>query len=45
MVLKLDRYVKRFGWLAGASLRAWAQVKEEEPDADLVADYEQIVKG
>ena len=26
---KLDHYVARFGWLAGASLRAWAQVKSE----------------
>jgi hypothetical protein len=28
----LDRYVARFGWLAGASLRAWAQVKAEDGD-------------
>jgi hypothetical protein len=26
----LDRYVKRFGWLSGVALRAWAQVKAEE---------------
>jgi hypothetical protein len=26
----LDHYVSRFGWLAGASLRAWAQVRQEE---------------
>jgi hypothetical protein len=26
----LDHYISRFGWLAGASLRAWAQVKAEE---------------
>jgi hypothetical protein len=24
----LDRYVARFGWLVGVSLRAWAQVKK-----------------
>jgi len=29
----LDRYIKRYGWLAGVSLRAWAQVKDEAPDA------------
>ncbi len=28
----LDRYVARFGWLAGASLRAWAQVRQEDGD-------------
>lgn len=33
----LDRYVARFGWLAGASLRAWAQVKEEQ--SDIEPDY------
>jgi hypothetical protein len=26
----LDRYVARYGWLAGAALRAWAQVKSEQ---------------
>lgn len=26
----LDRYVARYGWLAGAALRAWAQVKTEQ---------------
>lgn len=31
---KLDRYVARFGWLAQAALRAWAQVKQEQRDAD-----------
>ena len=30
----LDRYVKRFGWLAGSSLRAWAQVRSEEVEGD-----------
>jgi len=29
----LDRYIKRYGWLAGVSLRAWAQVKAEQPEA------------
>ena len=28
----LDKYVKRFGWLAGAALRAWGQVKQEGGD-------------
>lgn len=40
---KLDGYIARFGWLAGASLRAWAQLRGEEPDADKVIDYEQII--
>lgn len=31
---KLDGYVARFGWLAGASLRAWAQLREETQDHD-----------
>lgn len=31
---KMDRYVARFGWLAGASLRAWAQVAQEEKNSD-----------
>lgn len=39
----LDRYVARFGWLAGATLRAWAQVKEEQKDAGNALDYEQIL--
>jgi len=25
----LDKYVKRFGWLASSALRAWAQVRNE----------------
>jgi hypothetical protein len=35
---KLDHYISRFGWLAGASLRAWAQLRQEErrrPTADI----------
>ena len=30
----LDRYIARFGWLASASLRAWAQVKTESQADD-----------
>jgi hypothetical protein len=26
----LDHYVARYGWLAGAALRAWAQVRQEQ---------------
>lgn len=26
----LDKFVARYGWLAGAALRAWAQVKTEQ---------------
>jgi hypothetical protein len=40
----LDRYVKRYGWLAGVSLRAWAQVKAETPDNTGALDYERIVQ-
>ncbi|MDD5189918.1 MAG: hypothetical protein PHE50_02615 [Dehalococcoidales bacterium] len=29
----LDRYVARFGWLSGVTLRAWAQVQQNEKDA------------
>jgi hypothetical protein len=44
VILKLDTFVKRFGWLAGASLRAWAAVKEEEKaSGSMLADYEEIV--
>lgn len=43
-IKKLDGYIARFGWLAGASLRAWAQVKEEEPDGGVVVDYEELLE-
>lgn len=41
----LDRYVARFGWLAGASLRAWTQVRDEEKNAPDGLDYERILEG
>jgi hypothetical protein len=28
---RLDRYISRFGWLSGCSLRAWEQVRKEDP--------------
>jgi len=31
---KLDSYCARFGWLAGAALRAWAQVKADAQEGD-----------
>ena len=37
----LDKYIKRYGWLASSSLRAWAQVKDESGDGqsgDLIID-------
>lgn len=41
----LDSYVKRFGWLASATLRAWAQVRREESEADKdTLDYNELVK-
>jgi hypothetical protein len=27
----LDKYIKRYGWLAGCALRAWTVVKADEP--------------
>ena len=37
---QLDRYIKRFGWLASSALRAWAQVRAESADghSDLIVD-------
>lgn len=32
-ITALDRYVARFGWLSGVTLRAWAQVIADEKDA------------
>ena len=29
----LDKYVARYGWLAGCSLRAWAEVKKDDKAA------------
>jgi hypothetical protein len=29
-LVALDRYVARYGWLAGVSLRAWAQVQQQQ---------------
>jgi len=41
----MDRYVARFGWLAGASLRAWAQVKTEEGRDGDALDYEKMLES
>lgn len=30
---KLDSYCARFGWLASSALRAWREVRAEEPEA------------
>jgi hypothetical protein len=38
-----DNYVKRFGWLAGAALRAWAQVKQEDAAQPPALDYDELV--
>ncbi len=40
---RLDSYVARFGWLAGAALRAWMLVKKEGGDQEGVLDYEAIL--
>ena len=41
----LDRYGQRFGWLAGASLRAWEQVRREAPDGPDALDYEALLEA
>jgi hypothetical protein len=33
---KLDIYVKRYGWLAGSALRAWAQVQDTDRRGDRI---------
>ena len=42
-VKRLDTYVKRFGWLQTAALRAWGQVAQEQEKAPNSLDYEQII--
>ena len=39
----LDRYIKRYGWLASLALRALAQMKQEQPDDRGVIDYERML--
>ncbi len=45
----LDRYVARYGWLAGVSLRAWQQVRADEKAktsaGPRVVDVIQAMKG
>lgn len=41
---KLDAYVARFGWLASATLRAWAEVRREEASKPRALDYDELVK-
>lgn len=38
-----DLYCQRFGWLASASLRAWAQVAQSRRNQGQALDYEQIL--
>lgn len=40
---QLDTYVKRFGWIAGSALRAWAQVRELEKQKN-TQDITQILR-
>jgi hypothetical protein len=44
---KLDSLVKRYGWLAASTLRAWQQVREEQKGKDQVnvVDVLDAVKG
>jgi hypothetical protein len=39
---RVDSYVKRYGWLAGAALRAWREVREEER-AEPQVNYDQLI--
>lgn len=41
----LDRYCKRFGWLATSALRAWREVRAEAEAAgtDKALDYEEML--
>jgi hypothetical protein len=41
---RLDSYIARFGWLAGASLRAWAEVRREQKNSPPALDYEELVR-
>ena len=41
---RLDGYIARFGWLAGASLRAWEQVRKEDASKPKTLDYDELVK-
>lgn len=44
----IDKYIARFGWLAGVSLRAWLQVAGDEKDTRRgasVIDVLQSLKG
>jgi hypothetical protein len=40
----LDRYVKRYGWLAGATLRAWAQLGDVEREEAETLDYSTVLE-
>ena len=40
---RLDTYAKRFGWLQGAAIRAWREVREEEKNLPDAVDYETII--
>jgi tRNA U55 pseudouridine synthase TruB len=42
-IIKLTNAVKTFGWLTSAALRAWEQVRREEPAAGRLADYEVLL--
>ncbi len=48
-IAALDGYIGRWGWLQGAALRAWAQVKANEKDAarsnNRYVDAIQAMKG
>jgi len=41
---ELDKYVKRYGWLAGATLRAWGQLADAEREDAETLDYETVLE-
>ena len=43
-LVKLDSYIARFGWLAGASLRAWAELRKEEKSKPKSLDYNAFIQ-
>ena len=39
----LDKFTKRFGWLANSALRGWERVRAEDADHAGAIDYEQVL--
>lgn len=41
---QLQQHLKTWGWLAGASLRAWEQVRKDEAAAGPTVAYDELVR-